>query len=524
MRARVNLNLARQADTGTRLQYLLEFETYLSRRGFSRSAIQNYRGLARHFLVWLKSIGATLKSIDGVTVRNFRDHSCQCPPPAGIGPRYGSDGMSKSTLKSRVSGVNHFVQFLEKTGRTEHPDEAGFCRNLLTEYLAECTVQGHTPNTIATKRAALSHFLAWLQQSRISVGNVNEDIVSLFFEHDCVCPGKFRGVAKHCRSSDYGWAIRRFVRYLVLKEILPDVFKSHQKPLCEKLSDFHDWLRRHRGVSECTILEHDRAVCTLLEHLGDDPRLYDAASVRDALLYQSRKSSLAAARRLAGSMRMYLRFLASNGDCAGSLVGAVPKFAAWKLSTLPKYIAADDVERVIESCNPKTAVGIRDRAILLLLARLGLRAGDVVKLRLSDIHWNQARLHLCGKSGQSAVLPLPQDVGDAVLDYIEKARPNVDEERVFLRVYAPHRGFARANAVTMLVRQAVKRAGVQSPGGQGAHLLRHSAATGLIRSGASLETIGALLRHQAPNTTAIYAKVDVPMLQELAQPWIGDLG
>lgn len=524
MRAKVNLGLARQEDTGTRLQYLVEFETYLNQRGFRRTSIRNDRGTARHFMVWLETIGTPLGSIDGATIRSFRGHSCQCPPPAGIGPRYGSDGISKSTLGSRVRGANNFVAFLEKTGRTEHPDEVEFSRNLLTEYLSECKVQGHTPNTIATKRAAIAHFLIWLHQSRISIRSVNEDTVSRFFGHDCVCPGKFWSVSKRCLTSDYGWAIRRFVRFLVSKEILSEVFKPREKPLCATLRDFHEWLRRYRGVTECTIHEHDKAVCTLLPQLGDDPRQYDAALVRNVLLYQSRQSSLAGARRLASSMRMYLRFLASNGSCAGSLVGAVPKFAAWKLSTLPKYIAVDDVERVIESCDVGTAVGIRNRAILLLLARLGLRAGDVVTLRLSDIHWNQARLHLCGKSGQSAVLPLPQDVGDAMLDYIEKARPNVAEERVFLRVYAPHRGFARPNAITMLVREALKRAGVQSPGGQGAHLLRHSAATSLIRSGTSLEAIGALLRHQAPNTTAIYAKVDVPMLQEMTQPWIGDLG
>ena len=523
MRAKLNPGLVREADTGTRLQYLLDFENYLDQCGFTRRTIKLNLGTGRHFLVWLEGTHTQLKLVNGSTIRRFRDHNCQCPPPPGTGFRYGTDRIGNNTIRERVRGANSFLRLLEKSGHTDHPAELDLARDLLETFLDDCRLVGHTPHTIHTSRAAAGHFLTWLHQSRISIRDVNEDIVRRFFEHDCVCPGKYSGVSEHCLTSDYGCIIRRFARYLVSKHILRDVFKPREEPLCSKLSDFHNWLRRHRGISEHTIREHDRAVCALLEHLGDDPGLYDAASIRDALLHKSQKSSLAAARRVAGSMRMYLRFLASNGSCAGSLVGAVPKFAAWKLSTLPKYISVDDVERVIESCDLDTAAGIRDRAILLLLARLGLRAGDVLKLRLSDIHWNQARLHLCGKSGQSAVLPLPQDVGDAVLDYMEKARPNVDEERMFLRVYAPHRGLAGPNAITMLVRQALKRAGVQSPGGQGAHLLRHSAATALIRSGTSLETIGALLRHQSPITTTIYAKVDVPMLQELTQPWIGDV-
>jgi integrase len=181
----------------------------------------------------------------------------------------------------------------------------------------------------------------------------------------------------------------------------------------------------------------------------------------------------------------------------------------------------DDIERVIDSCDLTTRIGIRDRAILLLLARLALRGNDVVNLRLSDIDWRHAQLQVCGKSKRAVRLPLPQEVGDALLDYIEHARPRVDEDKVFLRALPPYRPPGKISHVVSL---ALQRAGVDSPSGRGAHLIRHSAATGLVRSGASLESIGALLRHRSPNSTAIYAKVNVPMLQEVAQPWIGELG
>ena len=180
-------------------------------------------------------------------------------------------------------------------------------------------------------------------------------------------------------------------------------------------------------------------------------------------------------------------------------------------------------KRLIASCKATTAAGLRDRAVLLLLARLALRGGDICALRLDDIDWTKALVKVSGKSKRSVELPLPQDAGDAILAYIEKARPRIDESKLFLRVLAPHGPFRSSNVVTNIVCRALDRAGMQDANPRGAQLFRHSTATGLLRSGASLETVGTLLRHRLPNTTAIYAKVNVPMLQEVAQPWVGDV-
>ena len=257
--------------------------------------------------------------------------------------------------------------------------------------------------------------------------------------------------------------------------------------------------------------------------LGDDPGRYNAALVRDVLLRRFATASRSHARGLATSMRMYLRFLAVRGECSPTLLGAVPTAPGWRLCELPRYVPADDIERLIGSCDVTTPVGLRDRAILLLLARLALRAGDVVHLRLSDLDWDNARVRVCGKSRREVGLPLPQDAGDAVLDYIEHARPRIGEDRVFLTVRAPYRPFTSSNAITDLVIQALKRTGMNDVKPKGAYLFRHSAATNLLRAGASLDVIGALLRHRSPDTTVIYAKTDRPMLLEVAQPWIGDV-
>lgn len=196
-----------------------------------------------------------------------------------------------------------------------------------------------------------------------------------------------------------------------------------------------------------------------------------------------------------------------------------PRLATGSSSPIPP---AEAIDRVIACCDVAKPVGVRDRAILLLLARLALRAGDIVQLRLADIDWRNALIKVCGKSRRQVALPLPQEVGDAILAYLEHARPRVPQQAVFLRSRAPYRPFASSNAVTDLVVHALKRAGLNEARPQGAYLFRHSAATRLVRSGVPLEAVGALLRHRSTDTTAIYAKVGRPMLLEVAQPWIGD--
>ena len=187
---------------------------------------------------------------------------------------------------------------------------------------------------------------------------------------------------------------------------------------------------------------------------------------------------------------------------------------------LPHYLEAHEVERVLSTCDRRRKIGKRDYAIFLLLARLGLRAGEVTQLTLDDINWRAGELLVRGKGARVDRLPLLQDVGKALAEYLQKARPACSSRRVFIQCKAPFEGFAGPQCVSNLVRMALIRLDL-NPAHRGAHVLRHSLATGLLRNGASLAQIGQVLRHQLPQTTEIYAKVDFGALRPLALPWIG---
>ena len=187
---------------------------------------------------------------------------------------------------------------------------------------------------------------------------------------------------------------------------------------------------------------------------------------------------------------------------------------------MPRCLPPADIERLIASCDVSLPVGRRDRAILPLLARVGLGAGDVVHLRLQDIDWKGAWIHVCGKGRQQSRLPLSQEVGQAIVAYLQDGRPPVRTDAVFLRSRAPFRALGSHCAVSVLVARAIRRAGIKRPARDAAHLLRHSVASSMLRHGASLQDIAALLRHSSVETTQIYAKVDVTALMQIAQPWV----
>jgi site-specific recombinase XerD len=216
---------------------------------------------------------------------------------------------------------------------------------------------------------------------------------------------------------------------------------------------------------------------------------------------------------------MFLRFLIAEGRCAPGLDAAIPVLAHWRLAALPRYLPPEEVERLIASCDPASPVGRRDRAILLLLARLGLRAGDIVQLRLPDIDWKGAWIHVCGKGRRHTRLPLTHEVGQALVAYLKEGRPRTETDAVFVRCRAPFHAFRSHCAVSVIVARALRRAGVSRPSRGAAHLLRHSVATSMLRHGASLHDVAALLRHRSIETTRIYAKVDITALRPIAQAW-----
>jgi site-specific recombinase XerD len=288
--------------------------------------------------------------------------------------------------------------------------------------------------------------------------------------------------------------------------------------------EFEDWLRHHRGIGERTISGHVYVLSRrLLPALGGDPACYDASLVRQVILDGARNHSPTYIKRVAMVLRQYLQFLAACGDCRPWLDRAIPRMVRWRAATLPRYLSLTDVERIIAACDPAMPGGVRDRAILLLLARLGLRAGDILDMRLDDVEWQQGTLRVRGKGRREVRLPLPQDAGNALLHYLKTTRPRVACERIFLRSEAPYLPFTESAAISKIVRRALTRAGITNAPSQGAHLLRHSVATAMLRSGATLDAIGAVLRHRSIETTAHYAKVDIPALHQIAQSWPGDV-
>ena len=271
------------------------------------------------------------------------------------------------------------------------------------------------------------------------------------------------------------------------------------------VADFKVWLRKHRGASDSTIKLYARDAAHLKAALGDDSERWEPAAIRSFFL-------------LTTSLRAFLRYLAVKGRCRAGLADVVPGYAHWRLADLPRYLAAEQLNRLIAACDGEVVERRRDRAILLLLARLGLRAGDVAQLRLDDIEWETGSLRVSGKSRYEVRLPLPQDVGDAIAAYLARRPSTCPSDHVFLRNIAPFRPFRNGDGVSSVVKRLMQRAGVVAPV-KGAHVLRHTAATEMLRRGVPLEKIGLVLRHRGIDTTARYAKADVALLKQIALPW-----
>lgn len=251
------------------------------------------------------------------------------------------------------------------------------------------------------------------------------------------------------------------------------------------------------------------------------PVLWDAAGLRSAFARRS-KETPGSVSLLVTIMRSFLRFLIGQGQCRPALLHAIPSVQRYRLSTLPRYVDPATIERIISACPTDRPVQIRDKAIILLLARLGLRASDIRDMRLDDIDWRSGHLIVKGKSRRSERLPLPQDVGDAILAYLSTARPMAIDRHLFLRAHAPFRSLSSSAEIAGIVSRTLERSGIEGLP-TGSHIFRHSLATNMLRAGAGLESVGTILRHSSPETTAIYAKVDLPMLMKIAQPWPGDL-
>jgi integrase/recombinase XerD len=407
------------------------------------------------------------------------------------------------------------TQYVKWPSRRPRMD-AGALGPFVEMFAEHLVALGHSRLTVTGFADSARHFADWLCRAGIAPGDIDDRIVEQFAHHQCQCPGGRRGKRV---SRNYLGRVRRFVRFLAATGVVPmPASVATPEPTDPRVTAFLEWLKSHRGVSARTLGLRAHVLKRLLPALGDNPATYDASLVRRVVLEEAQRSSSAYVRAMTTTLRSYLRFLSASGLCRPWLDQAVPTVPHWRLSSLPRYLPMDDVERLIASCKVTTPGGTRDRAILLLLARLGLRAGDILAMRFDDINWTDGTLRVCGKGRREVCLPLPQDAGDALLDYLKRARPKVGYDRIFLRVFAPYRP---VRGISSVVRLGLERAGITDAPSHGAYLLRHSAATSMLRAGATLDTVGAVLRHRSTDTTMHYAKVDLGMLRPIAQPWPG---
>ena len=300
----------------------------------------------------------------------------------------------------------------------------------------------------------------------------------------------------------------------------PAVENPRQNIKCE----FRRYLLQERGLSTATLKYYVSFVDQFLsERFRNKTPNFSALGVADVTGFvqcHAHRLSPGRAKLLVTALRSFFRYLRHRGEISVDLAACVPTVPNWSRSTLPKFLPLGAVQRVLNHCDRQTPIGRRDYAILLLLARLGLRGGEIVALNLEDIDWEAGQMSVHGKGGRASQMPLPADAGEAIAEYLRNDRPHCSSRRVFIRAKAPLAGFASSVAICVIVMQALQRAGVESAR-KGAHLFRHTLACDLLRQGCSLDEIGELLRHQSPNTTAIYAKVDLTALRSLALPWPG---
>jgi integrase/recombinase XerD len=388
----------------------------------------------------------------------------------------------------------------------------------LSSLAVELETKGFSYWILRARLQGAAHFSDWNKRQGRSIEQLQESRLEEFEVHlgKCRCRRPLR-LSGHDDVRVLAGA-RAFVEYLRCHGVItsPPPSKSQTAPPA-LVSGFCDWMRSQRGTQESTLHRYSVVIMNALEALGADPGRYDAESIRNFILSQTRGRSRGIAKEVVSVTRMFLRYLIAQGKCRPGMDDAVPTIAMWRLSALPRYLPVEDIERVIAACDDDTPVGIRDRAVVLLLARLGLRAGDIVKMDLGDIDWTHASVRVSGKSRYEVKLPLTQEVGEAVLKFLRVGRPPVQDTHLFVRMLAPWRPL-QVSSVSAIVARAIARAGIDAPF-RGAHVLRHSAATEMLRQGATLQQIGAVLRHRYLDTTAHYAKVDVQRLRDIALPW-----
>jgi integrase/recombinase XerD len=377
--------------------------------------------------------------------------------------------------------------------------------------------QGYAEDSVHRQVLLAACFSRWLKQNGVVLRSICSDHPVRYLRY------RARHV-RPCRGDSA--ALSHLIDFLRREGVIPAEKASAPRltPAERCAQAYAQYLREMRALASATIVNYVPFILDFLKDCFGDGRVtlsrLCAGDVVRFVQCQAPRLHLKLAKLMTTALRSFLRYVRYRGDITLDLAAAVPVVANWSMTSVPRAIAQEQVRRLLASSDRRTAVGRRDYAVLLLLARLGLRAGEVAFLELDDIDWNAGQLSVRGKSGQRGELPLPTEVGKAIAGYLRRGRPHSTSRRVFLRAKAPIRGFLGASGVGCIVRHSLQRAGINAPT-TGAHQFRHGLATEMLRRGASLGEIGELLGHRHPQTTTIYTKVDLKALRTLALPWPG---
>jgi len=377
-------------------------------------------------------------------------------------------------------------------------------------------VRGYAPASLGSAARLAQDFATWLDQRQSCVRGVEAGLVDAYLEDRWVHRRRRRGDA---------FTLREFVSLVPVDGTAVAQQSIAMAPRLSVRHKFEHYLLCERGLAAASIRLYGDAVGRFLEHVfGNGEVRLDVITAADVIGFvqvdAARLQHSKRAKVMTSALRSFLQYGRYLGDIRTDLHSSVPTVANWSMSGIPRSISASQVHRLIAQCDRRTATGRRDYAVLLLLARLGLRAGEVVELTLDDLDWHEGAIRIRGPAQRCDRLPMPADVGAALVDYLRNGRPACHVRNVFIRSRAPRRGLRGPSAVSCIVFRALQRAGIESSC-KGAHLLRHSLATQMLGNGASLGEIGEILRHRNPQTTTIYAKVDLASLRALALAWPG---
>lgn len=374
---------------------------------------------------------------------------------------------------------------------------------------------GYAERTLRKKRTVARAFAQWAKRKGLDTANLNDGHVDAF-----VVRLPRRGKSR--RKLELAVA-RLFLGYLRATAGLQcPAAKAPVSSRASLLQQYENHLRKDRGLAENSLRVYLPLIGTFLASKlagSGFPQSLKALTIGNFVIAQTRDRSAEYVLLLATALRSFCRFLFLSGQMPVDLSRSVPRVCRYRQSTPPAFLAPEEVMRALAAVDRSTPTGRRDYAILLLLARLGLRAGEIVSLELDDICWRTAEIVVRGKGRTVERLPLLRDIGKALSTYLRKDRGASKSRRIFLRMWAPRTGLTGPAAVGHIVRLALARAGIRRPGRGAAHLFRHGLATRMIRHGAALPEIAEVLRHRSQTTTSGYTQVAIEALREVAQPW-----